>query len=216
MNFTLIEIKEGLFLQGLIIGFSIAAPVGPIGVLCIRRTLAHGRKFGLMTGLGAASADAIYASIAGFGLTIVANFLVEQQWVRLIGGAFLCFLGFRTFYAIPERGPIEAARIGLWNAYLTTFLLTITNPITVLSFGAIFAGLGLAEQEGVVTSSFLMVLGVFMGSAVWWFFLSGLVSFFRERIDFKAMRWVNRISGLIILAFGIAAIVSAMGWLTES
>ncbi|MGH7682576.1 MAG: LysE family translocator, partial [Candidatus Eiseniibacteriota bacterium] len=134
----------GLLLRGIVIGFSIAAPVGPIGVLCIRRTLADGRAAGLATGLGAASADAIYGCLAAFGLTALTSALVgAQTWVRLIGGAFLIYLGAKTLLAKPGDRPAQATASGLVSAYASTFLLTLTNPMTILSFVAVFAALDL-------------------------------------------------------------------------
>jgi len=131
------------WLSGLAIGFSIAAPVGPIGVLCVRRTLVEGRTSGFVSGLGAASADAIYGSIAAFGLTLISNFLITQQvWLRLIGGLFLCCLGLKTLLAKPAEQAATAKGNGLIGAYVSTFFLTLTNPMTIISFAAIFAGLG--------------------------------------------------------------------------
>lgn len=200
-----------LILRGLLIGFSIAAPVGPIGVLCIRRTLADGRSAGLISGFGAATADAIYGCVAGFGLTLVSNFLVSQQtWIRLIGGAFLCYLGIKTLLSKPATEPAEGKRKGHLGAYASTFFLTLTNPMTILSFAAIFAGLGLASQNNSYSAAGFLVLGVFVGSAAWWFLLSGLVGIFREKIQFTALIWVNRFSGLIILGFGVYAIISLL------
>ena len=201
----------GFFLRGLIIGFSIAAPVGPIGVLCIRRTLAEGRISGLVSGIGAATADAIYGCVAGFGLTFISNTLIGQQlWIRLIGGLFLCYLGLKTFFARPAKqvAPIEGR--GLTAAYASTFVLTLTNPLTILSFAAIFAGLGVASAEGNYLSAGVLVLGVFMGSALWWLMLSCGVGLFREKLNTTGLRWVNRISGAIILGFGVVALLSLL------
>ena len=196
-------------LRGLIIGFSIAAPVGPIGVLCIRRTLAEGRAAGLVSGLGAASADAIYGGVAGFGLAFISNFLVSQQvWLRLIGGAFLCFLGLKTLLAKPAEQAAPGKGKGLLGAYASTFLLTLTNPMTIISFAAIFAGLGLAGASGNYGSAGVLVLGVFIGSALWWLMLSSGVGIFRARFNAHILRWVNRISGLIIIGFGLFALLS--------
>lgn len=196
-------------LRGLLIGFSIAAPVGPIGVLCIRRTLAAGRVYGLVSGLGAATADAFYGSVAGFGLTFLSSFLIEQRfWLRLIGGLFLCYLGVRTFLAQPAEQAAAAKSTGLAGAYASTFLLTLTNPTTIFSFAAIFAGLGLASASGSYLSSGLLVLGVFLGSALWWFLLSGGVSLFRGKLGPRQLRWINRLSGALILAFGVLALIS--------
>jgi threonine/homoserine/homoserine lactone efflux protein len=204
-----------LFFRGLIIGISIAAPVGPIGVLCIRRTLANGRLVGLVSGLGAATADGIYGIIAGFGITFISSFLLAQQsWFRIFGGLFLCYLGIRTFTSAPENPETQVRTNDLVSNYLSTFILTLTNPLTILSFSAIFAGLGLAQGDRDFTSAAQMVLGVIAGSALWWLFLSQSVGFFREQVTFQWMRRVNWVSGSIIFIFGILALISLI--LTET
>ena len=198
-------------LRGLIIGFSIAAPVGPIGVLCIRRTLADGRAAGLISGLGAASADAVYGCVAAFGLTFISDFLVGQQfWLGLVGGLFLCYLGVKTLLAKPAGQAASALGRGLTGAYASTFILTLTNPMTILSFAAIFAGLGLADTSGNYASAGILVLGVFLGSALWWLLLSGGVGLFREKFNADSMQWVNRISGAVITTFGVLALLKAI------
>ncbi len=198
-------------LRGLVIGFSIAAPVGPIGVLCIRRTLAQGRAAGFVSGLGAATADAIYGCIAGFGLTYVSTFLVSQQiWVRLIGGLFLVYLGIRAWSAEPPGKAASAVGKGLLAAYASTLFLTLMNPVTILSFAAIFAGLGLASSMGSYASATVLVLGVFIGSAIWWLLLSGGVSLFRVKFDPIRLWWVNRVSGVVLIGFGLFAFLSAL------
>lgn len=199
-------------LRGLVIGFSIAAPVGPIGVLCIRRTLAEGQASGLVSGLGAATADALYGCVAGFGLTFISKILFGQQiWLRLIGGAFLCYLGLKTFLARPAEQVASAQRDGLAGAYGSTFFLTLTNPMTILSFAAIFAGLGVASASGNYLSAGVLVLGVFIGSALWWLILSGGVGLFRAKFSPHGLRWVNRISGVIIIGFGLLALLGLRG-----
>ncbi|MCW4052074.1 MAG: LysE family translocator [Candidatus Bathyarchaeota archaeon] len=199
-------------LSGAIIGFSIAAPVGPIGVLCIRRTLAEGRASGLVSGLGAATADAIYGFIAGFGLTFVSNFLINQQvWLRLVGGAFLCYFGLRTFLSKPAEQAALIKGKGLAGSYASTFFLTITNPMTIISFAAIFAGLGVGGASESYVSAAVLVLGVFTGSALWWFILSGVTNVFRTKFNSGKLRWVNRISGMIIAGFGVIALLSLKG-----
>jgi threonine/homoserine/homoserine lactone efflux protein len=196
-------------IQGIVIGFSIAAPVGPIGVLCIRRTLAEGALFGFVSGLGAATADAVYGSVAGMGLTFVSNALLAQQtWIRLLGGLFLCWLGVGTFVSEPATGGAAVTGHCLAGAFGSTFLLTLTNPMTILSFGAIFAGLGVGNTGGDYLFAGILVLGVFFGSALWWFLLSGTVGLVRRRITQGALRWVNRIAGATIGAFGVLAILS--------
>jgi len=200
--------------KGLIIGFSIAAPVGPIGILCIKRTLSMGRWVGLISGMGAASADAIYGCIAAFGLTFISNFLIHQQiWLRLIGGGFLCYLGIKIFFSTPVDSAAQSSHLSMLNAYGSTFFLTLTNPLTIFPFAAIFAGLGLAEESGNYLSATITVLGVFLGSACWWILLSTGVSLLRVRFKPAGFQWLNWISGSIILGFGITALIGALSML---
>ena len=196
-------------LKGLVIGFSIAAPVGPIGILCIQRTMAKGRIAGLATGMGAASADAIYGCIAGFGLSFISQFLVAQQmWLKLGGGLFLGYLGLRTILSKPEEKTIEAGSAGLLSDYLTTFFLTLTNPMTILSFTAVFAGLGLATGAGNYTAAITLVAGVFLGSAGWWLLLTSCVGLFWSKPGPTFRTWINRISGAVLMVFAVVALVS--------
>ncbi len=196
-----------LLLKGVAIGLAIAAPVGPIGILCIRRSLTAGWLAGFASGLGAATADGIYGCIAGFGLTIISDFLVSQQFIiRLVGGLFLCYLGVKTFLSpvSQEAATTREAKSFLGN-YLSTFFLTITNPITILAFVVIFAGLGL----GKINNSFgagLLVLGVFLGSALWWLFLAFIASQLRHKLNSFLLRWINWIAGVIITAFGVVSL----------
>ena len=193
------------------IGFSIAAPVGPIGVLCIRRTLSDGRAYGLVSGLGAAAADAVYGCIAGFGLTFVSNLLIEQQrWLRLGGGIFLCYLGIRTFLSRPHSQEAVTGGNGPFSAFASTFFLTLTNPITIISFAAIFTGLGIVSAQGDYFSAGILVAGVFLGSGLWWFILSGTVSFFRTQFNSDKMGWINRLAGIIIAGFGLLALFNTI------
>ena len=192
--------------KGLIIGISIAAPVGPIGVLCIRRSLRDGLLSGFMAGLGAATADAAYGCVAAFGLTAVSSVLVGHRfWLGLIGGVFLCGLGAHTFAGKP---PSESAPEGGGRhlaAYGSTFLLTLANPATILSFAAVFAAIGIGASAGYLAAG-SMVLGVFLGSAAWWLVLSGGVSALRARLSADWMRTINHVSGATLLAFGLYAL----------
>lgn len=200
---------HGTFWTGFLIGLSIAAPVGPIGVLCIRRTLTDGRLTGFVTGLGAAAADAFYGACAAFGLAAITNFLVGQQfWFRLLGGLFLCYLGVKTFRAEPATKPATATSGGLLVAFTSTLALTLTNPTTILSFVVVFAGLGLGDGNRNHADAITMVAGVFLGSAAWWLILSGGVGLARERFTPVWMRRVNQISGLVIAGFGLLALVT--------
>ena len=216
--------------KGVAIGFAIAAPVGPIGVLCIRRTFADGRLAGFVTGLGAATADVCYGAVAGFGLTAVSGFLLGvQDELRVFGGLFLCALGARTFFARPYAPSARMQRGGLAQAYVTTVALTLTNPATILSFVAVFAGAGLGQRSAGTAEALALIAGVFAGSAAWWLMLSAFVARWRERYpDFaalapnavggavvagvtlgvagKILRRINRISGLLLLAFGLASV----------
>lgn len=204
--------------KGLLLGFAIAAPVGPIGVLCIRRSLTEGWLTGFLTGMGAATADGFYGGVAAFGLTAISSALVaEQGIIRVVGGVLLCYLGLRTLRAKPAVEAIRAVetatrrRSGLLGAYASTVGLTLTNPATILSFAAVFAGLGFARAA---SSSFaapaLLTAGVFLGSACWWLLLSGGVSMLRSRLRPGALRWVNYLSGVLLLAFGVAALISGI------
>lgn len=196
-------------LTGMILGFSIAAPVGPIGILCIRKTLQFGRLSGLFSGLGAACADAIFATIAAFGLTIISNFLLaEQFWFRLIGGVFLLYLGWKTFIAQPVSETAHVSHTTLLNDFISTFFLTITNPLTIFSFVAVFAGFGLSNIHEDYFQASGLVLGVFLGSAIWWLFLSEGVTLFRKKVSQQVMTWINRIAGLMIAGFGIVVLLS--------
>lgn len=195
-------------IQGFLIGFAIAAPVGPIGVLCIRRTLADGRLTGFLSGLGAASADMCYGAVAAFGITALRDFLTNQQfWLRLLGGLFLLYLGIRAFLSRPSLNVAgtKGSR-GLLGAYLSTLGLTLTNPATIISFTFIFAGLRLGQSSTGFLNAVLLVAGVFLGSTAWWLTLSGLVGLLRERFNARWMVWVNRIAGVILCAFGAAAL----------
>jgi threonine/homoserine/homoserine lactone efflux protein len=198
-----------LFGRGLLLGFTIAAAVGPISLLTIRRTLAHGRVYGLASGLGVALADSTYGAIAAFGLTAIGSLLVSGRVVLgLVGGAVLVAIGVRTMRSRPGAVATVDDRPGLPGAFLSIFGLTMTNPMTILSFAALFAGFGVAG--GGLGAAALVVLGVFCGSASWWLLLTAVVSALRSRVTISGLTWVNRLSGLALAAFGIVAIASAL------
>ncbi len=202
-----------LLARGSILGFSVAAVVGPIALLCIRRTLSAGFGVGFVSGLGAATADAGYAAVAGFGISAVAAVLVDQRaWLRVVGGIFLVYLALRTVRAAPAERSAEVGPVGvrLAGAYSSTLALTLSNPTTILSFAGIFAGLGLGSLGTLSSASAVgLVLGVFVGSAVWWLLLAGLVARLRRRVTPRWLRRVNVASGLIILGFGVQSLISA-------
>jgi threonine/homoserine/homoserine lactone efflux protein len=197
---------SGFFFKGLLIGFSLAAPVGPIGLLCIQRTIAYGRKSGLVTGLGAATADGLYGAVAAFGLTTISSFLVGQQfWFRLVGGMFLLYLGTKAFLSRPAEKAATSSHESLFLDYGSTVILTVTNPMTILSFAAVFAGLGLASSSGGHASAALMIAGVVLGSTLWWFVLSAGVSLFQAKFSSDSLKFLNRISGAILIGFAVFA-----------
>jgi len=197
--------------KGMALGFSIAAPIGPIGILCVRRTVTEGRAYGLVSGLGAATADAMYGMVAGFGLSFISSLLIGQKtWLSLIGGVFLCYLGIRTFVSKPAEQGASPQRGGLLGAYASTLFLTLTNPMTIMFFAAVFAGLGIANAPGGYASSALLVAGVFLGSAMWWLVLAGGSSLFLGKLSSEHWRWINRLSGLVLVVFGTASLLSSM------
>ncbi len=200
------------FLKGLVIGVVIAAPLGPIGILCARRTLTHGRRAGFLSGMGASTADVLYGFIAAFGLTFISDILHSHEfWLRLGGGALLCFLGIRTFIEKPESidfFSVLKKKKHYAGMYLSTFFLTLTNPMTILSFAAVFAGFGLAGTRGSVLSAGILILGVFLGSVLWWLFLIGVFSVFKRRFRHHELQWINRIAGVFIAGFGVLALAS--------
>jgi threonine/homoserine/homoserine lactone efflux protein len=200
-----------LLVRGFVLGFTIAAAVGPISLLCIRRTLAEGRVVGLVSGLGVATADATYGAIAAFGLTAVTDLLVDyRRLLGVVGGVFLLWLAWRTFRAVPGEAAANGAsrRGGLPGAYLSTLALTLTNPMTILSFAALFVGLGVTGGDA--AGATLLTAGVFLGSAAWWVVLVVAVGAFRSRITPTGLRRVNMASGILIGAFAIVAIASAL------
>jgi threonine/homoserine/homoserine lactone efflux protein len=200
----------GLVGRGFVLGFAVAAPVGPIGVLVIRRTLAAGARAGFVSGLGAATADATYGSVAALGLTAATGLLLAHAaLLRLGGGLFLCWFGIRTILARPaETDPSAGAAPRLWAAYGSTLLLTITNPMTILSFAAAFAGLGLANGVIGPATGLSLVASVFAGSMLWWALLSGGIGVLRGSLGVRALRVVNWMAGLLLIAFGLVAVVS--------
>jgi len=199
------------FARGFAIGFTIAMGIGPMSLLTIRRTIAHDRAYGLVSGLGIAAADATYGAIAAFGLTAVTAALVgARPALALIGGAFLVWLAIRTLRARPMSAVAAGdERPGLPGAWLSMYGLTMTNPATILSFAAIFAGFGLSG--GSVLDAAFLTLGVFLGSSLWWVVLTTVVGGLRARLTPAVLVAINRLSGLVLLAFGTLAIAAATG-----
>jgi len=206
-----VELALPLPLRGLIIGFTIAAAVGPISLLVIRRTIAHGGIYGFASGLGVATADATYAAIAAFGLTAITSLLVSGQVVLgLVGGVVIALLGLRTMLSRPGEVAADAERPGLPSAFGSIYALSMTNPLTILSFAAVFAGLGLVAGSASFLDAAALTLAVWAGSTLWWVVLTSIVGWLRGRVSDRALLWVNRISGAALVVFGIAAIAAVL------
>ncbi len=199
-------------IKGLLIGISVSAPLGPIGVLCIQRTLNKGFKSGFISGIGAASADIIYAVIAGFSITYISDFLIEYQtYIRLIGGAFLILVGIRIAISNPAK-QIRKLRVkgnNFYKDFITSFLITISNPITILAFGAFFAAFNMISKTDGNFPIVIMIITVFSGSLLWWLSLIGIVTVFKKRIRLRNLLWINRITGVLIVLFAIFVMISA-------
>lgn len=198
-----------LLIQGVLMGLVVAVPVGPLGILCINRFLMFGPVCGLLSGFGVATGDALAAGIAALGITLVSEVLSEHRFLlRLIGGLFLCYLGYKIFRAEPVAKPPLPRVNGLLGAYATTFFLTLSNPVTILSFVAIYAGWHVPALHGHYVAAGLLSAGVFMGSALWWVGLFVGMTTFHRRFDLRSLGWVHRISGAIIAGFGVIVLLS--------
>jgi threonine/homoserine/homoserine lactone efflux protein len=199
------------FLKGIIIGASVSAPVGPIGLLCINRSLTEGRLRGFVSGLGAATADMVFCIIAGFGFTFVSRLLEEHAlWISLVGACGLVFVGLRIFFSRPVEKSCAVTGGDLVHVYLSTFVLTLINPVTILFFVALFTSLGVTLAHLDYPSLTLLITGVLVGAVLWWFLLTGCVSLLHRKLTQETMRWVNRISGTIVMVLGLLAFLSTM------
>lgn len=199
-----------VLLKGVAVGIVIALPVGPVGVLCVRRTLFEGPSFGLVSGLGAATADTIFGIIAGFGLTIVRDFMLRyQDWFGAAGGLFLLYVGIKALLAANGTEPEPVEEESHLAAYASTFALTITNPITILAFAAIFAKVGMSQEAGLLNIG-VLIAGVFLGSLLWWLGLSFGITWLRRVADNFHLLWLNRISGAILATSGIGLLTVAI------
>lgn len=199
------------FIDGVIIGFSASVPLGPIGVICIQKTINKGRWSGLVSGAGAAGADTFFAIIAGFGLTFITDFITEKQlYLRIAGSIILLILGLKMFLTNPAI-QIRRQRFkkkGLFSDFISVFFLTLSNPLTVLFFGAVFAGFGVVKEESDFLSVFFMVVGIFVGALAWWVILTTTVNHFRKKFRLKRLWWINKITGAIVILCGIAGGIS--------
>ena len=198
-------------IQGLIIGISVSAPLGPVGVICIQKTLNKGVLAGFISGLGAAFADILFASIAGFGLSFISDFMADQQiYIRSIGGLFLLFVGVKVFFTntIKQVRKQRASKSKYIGEFFSVFFLTLSNPITIIFFGAVFAGIGLVGENSNPENTYIVILSILTGALIWWFSLSVIVNLFRHKIRLRSLWWINKIAGVLIVILGIISIVS--------
>ena len=198
------------FLKGIVVGVVIAVPVGPVGVMCVRRTIFEGRLAGFVSGLGAATADAVFGIIAGFGLTAISDWLMDyQQWLRVVGGCYVLYIGGSAFAAEPPRElESESEPESLLRDFLSIFVLALTNPITVLAFLGIVAAIGLSGTKATFGRASILVLGVWVGSLLWWLMLSFGVGSVRHSIEPRHLGWISRGSGAILFLSGAALLTT--------
>ena len=197
-------------IRSLIIGFTIAMAVGPITLLVVRRTIEHGGVYGLVSGFGVAAADATYGGIAAFGLTAVTAVLLSAQtFLGIAGGLIIVLIGLRTMGAKPVGPAADTARPGLASAFASIYALTMTNPLTIVLYAGVFAGIGLGSSAGFADAA-VVTVAVLVGSGLWWVVLCSIVAWVRGRVSQAALSWVNRLSGAALVVFGALAVIAAV------
>jgi len=198
-------------IKGLIVGFLASIPLGPVGILCIQRTINKGRFPGIISGMGSATVDAFFALVAAFGLTYIINFIEEQQfYIQFIGGAVMILLGVKIF----NTNPIKQIRRHrkkknkLIEDYLSVLILTLSNPLAIFLFVAAFASIGLVTSKDSSLKSWMIIFGVFLGAMLWWATLTFFVDLFRKKFRLKQLWWINKIAGVLVVVFGVVAMLS--------
>ena len=202
-------------IKGIVVGIAVSAPLGPLGILTIQRTINKGFFSGFFSGFGAAFADIIYAAIAGFGVSIIAVFLETYQLpIRLLGGLLIAALGVKIFYANPIKQirKQRAQKTNFFSDFVSSFFITITNPLTVIFFGAVFAGLGLEEDSSGSAVTYTLI-GIFAGASIWWLSLTLIINIFRKKIRLRNLWWINKITGSLIVIFGVVISASIFFYL---
>jgi len=198
-----------LLIKGIIVGLLASIPLGPIGIICIQRTINKGKLSGFLSGMGAASADTVFAAIAGFSLSFIISFIQEQQVLfQAVGGLIVFGLGIKIFYTNPVKQLRRHKRKqnNLLEDYLSVLLVTITNPLAVFLFIALFASLGVVVEGENILLSLVATSGVFIGAILWWYILTTLVNIFRDKFRLKQLWWINKLSGAVIFTLGAVAI----------
>ncbi len=201
-----------VIIKGISTGIAVSAPLGPIGVLCIQRTMNKGFMSGFISGMGAAAADIVYAVIAGFSITLIKDFLEANQMpIRIIAGFFLIFVGVKIFMSNPAKQirKLRAKGNRYFTDFATSFLVTVSNPITILAFGALFTGFNTVEQGTDTIVIIALIASVFIGALLWWLCLIAIVSIVRRKIRLRNLLWINRITGALIVVFAVVVAISA-------
>lgn len=201
------------FVNGIILGFSASIPLGPIGLICIQKTLNRGRWAGIVSGAGAATSDTFFAIIAAFGISIISDFIEQQQFtLRIIGSIILLLLGLKIFLTNPaiQIRKQKGKKNNLLGDFISIFFLTLSNPITVFVFGAVFASSGLIKVNNTFFDLIQIVIGVFVGAMLWWLILTNFVNMFRAKFRLKRLWWINKITGAVIVIFGIFVFVASI------
>jgi threonine/homoserine/homoserine lactone efflux protein len=196
--------------KGIIIGFTVSAPMGPIGVLCVQRTLNKGRLSGFISGMGAAVADSLYAIIAGLGLSIIIDFISTRKlFFELIGISLLVIIGLKIISSNPIKQIRKARKRGnnLLSDFASIAILTISNPLSLFLFIAVFAGLGMMDDNINKLLTSYLVIGVFTGATLWWFILSSIVNLFRAKFRLRSLWWINKIAGAVLILFALISII---------
>lgn len=200
---------SGIF-EGMIVGFSASVPLGPIGVLCIQRTLQRGRLAGFFSGLGAAVSDTIYAVIAGFSLSFIVAFIEEQIfWIQIFGAVILFLLGAHIYRSNPavQLRRQRRSKSSYLQDFVSTFLLTISNPLALFLFIAFFAGFGVVAPNSGLAGQLVLILGVFLGATTWWLLLTSVVGLFRQAVNLRRLYWINKIAGATIIVLVLVGLV---------
>lgn len=200
------------FAKGVFVGFVIAAPVGPVGIMCIHRSICQGKIAGYVSGVGAALADTLFGAIAAFGFSFLSGALIDHNdWLRFVGGTVLCLIGLRSVFTRKLPPPATPDRKDLVGDFVSAFLVTLTNPITVISFAAIYAAMNIPSLGSDIRWGVALTVGVFVGATAWWFLLTIVAGAFHGRVADRSVLWINRVSGGVIAVFGVLLLLSLLG-----
>lgn len=199
-------------IKGIFIGLMVSVPLGPMGVLIIQKTLHKGKLAGLVSGIGAASADTFYAIVAAFGFGFIVNFIETQEfWLQLVGSLVLVLVGLNIYFANPikQYKTQRESKVGFFSDFVSLFFLTASNPIVVFVFIAAFAGTSIfGGSEPTVFSESMVIIGVFLGASLWWYTLSTIINIFRKKFRLRSLFVINRVSGIVISILGLLMFIA--------